>query len=129
MYTKILKPEIMSTMLPEGFPADKLSQPAVQDGGREGRLRHHAGRRAGRVDVFRPDAPGRFPALYATCAYQKDLAYLPQWPAFHFRETNDIEWFVSRGYVYVTTTSAGPASRSRASASSSARTSRTTSTT
>ena len=27
MYTKILKPEIMSTMLPEGFPADKLSQP------------------------------------------------------------------------------------------------------
>ena len=22
-------------------------------------------------------------------------------PTFHFRETNDIEWFVSRGYVYV----------------------------
>ena len=39
--------------------------------------------------------------IYATSAYQKDLAYLPQVPAFHFRETNDIEWFVSRGYVYV----------------------------
>ena len=36
-----------------------------------------------------------------TSAYQKDLAYLPQVPAFHFRETNDIEWFVSRGYAYV----------------------------
>ena len=53
------------------------------------------------VDIFRPDAPGEFPVIYATSAYQKDLAYLPQVPAFHFRETNDIEWFVSRGYVYV----------------------------
>ena len=27
MFTEILKPEIMRTMLPEGFPADKLSKP------------------------------------------------------------------------------------------------------
>jgi hypothetical protein len=53
------------------------------------------------VDIYRPDAPGKFPALYATSAYQKDLIYLPQWPIFHFRETNDVEWFVSLGYVYV----------------------------
>ena len=53
------------------------------------------------VDIFRPDAPGEFPALYAASGYQKDLEYLPQWPVFHFRETNDIEWFVSRGYAYV----------------------------
>ena len=26
---------------------------------------------------------------------------LPQWPIFHFRETNDVEWFVSLGYAYV----------------------------
>ena len=48
MFTKILKPEIMRTLLPEGFPADKLSQPRYSDGDREGRLRHHARRRQGR---------------------------------------------------------------------------------
>ena len=101
MFTKILKPEIMRTLLPQGFPADKLSQPqhamvtetdvfiTMRDGARVA------------VDIFRPDAPGEYPVIYATSAYQKDLAYLPQVPAFHFRETNDIEWFVSRGYVYV----------------------------
>ncbi len=101
MYTKILKPEIMATMLPKDFPADKLSKPhykmvverdvfvTMRDGVRVA------------CDIFRPDSAGEFPALYATCGYQKDLEYLPQWPVFHFRETNDIEWFVSRGYVYV----------------------------
>ena len=61
MYTKILKPEIMSTLLPEGFPADKLSKPqykmvverdvfvTMRDGVRVA------------CDVFRPDAPGRVP--------------------------------------------------------------------
>ena len=101
MFTKILKPEIMSTMLSKGFPEDKLSQPkykmivekdvfvTMRDGIKVA------------VDIFRPDAPGKFPALYATSAYQKDLIYLPQWPVFHFRETNDVEWFVSLGYAYV----------------------------
>ena len=27
MYTKILEPEIMASMLPEDFPAEKLSRP------------------------------------------------------------------------------------------------------
>jgi uncharacterized protein len=101
MYTKILKPEIMSTMLPTGFPADKLSKSeykmVVE---RDVMVTMRDGVRVA-CDVFRPDAPGEFPALYATSAYQKDLEYLPQWPVYHFRETNDIEWFVSRGYVYV----------------------------
>ena len=101
MFTRILKPEIMRTLLPADFPADRLSEQqygvvaekdvfvTMRDGTRVA------------VDIFRPDAEGEFPSLYAVSAYNKDLAYLPQWPAFHFRETNDIEYFVSRGYVYV----------------------------
>jgi predicted acyl esterase len=101
MYTKICRPEIMRTLLPRDFPAEKLSPPkyrvkvekdvfvTMRDGVKVA------------VDIFRPDSPGEFPALYATSAYQKDLLHLPQWPIFHFRETNDIDWFVSRGYVYV----------------------------
>ena len=101
MYTKILEPEIMASMLPEGFPADKLSRPEykmtvdrdvlieVRDGV------HIA------VDVFRPDAPGEFPSLFSASPYNKDLAYLPSVPTFHMRETNDFEYFVSRGYAYV----------------------------
>jgi len=53
------------------------------------------------VDVYRPDIEGRFPALYASSPYQKDHVYLPAIPIFHKRETNDIEWFVRRGYAYV----------------------------
>ena len=101
MYYQTLKPEIMSSMVPEGFPADQLSKPTygvtvekdvmitMRDGVRIA------------VDIFRPDAPGRFPAILAADAYQKDLAYLPAVPIFHMRETNDVDWFVSRGYVYV----------------------------
>jgi putative CocE/NonD family hydrolase len=99
MYTKILKPEIMSTMLPQGFPEDKLSKAqykmmverdvlvTVRDGVRVA------------CDVFRPDAPGQFPALYLTSGYQKELDYLRN-GLFPFRETNDIEWFVSRLRIY-----------------------------
>jgi len=101
MYTKILKPEIMSTMLPKDFPGNRLSSPqykmVVE---RDVYVTMRDGTRVA-CDIFRPDSPGEFPALYATSAYQKDLEYLPQWPVFHFRETNDIGWFVSRGYVYV----------------------------
>ena len=101
MYTKILEPEIMASMLPDDFPAEKLSRPqykmvvdrdvmvVVRDGV------HIA------VDVFRPDAPGEFPSLFSASPYNKDLAYLPSVPTFHMRETNDFEYFVSRGYAYV----------------------------
>ena len=40
------------------------------------------------VETSGPDAEGEFPVIYATSAYQKDLAYLPQVPAFHFREND-----------------------------------------
>ena len=53
------------------------------------------------VDIYRPDAPGTFPTLYAVSPYQKDLAYLPAIPTFRFRETGDIRWWVEQGYVYV----------------------------
>ena len=53
------------------------------------------------VDIYRPEADGRFPALYASSPYQKDLVHLPAVTTFHMRETNDIDWFVRRGYVYV----------------------------
>jgi len=101
VYTKILTNEVMSTVLPKNFPKQKLSQPeyklklekdvyvTMRDGVRVA------------VDVYRPDAPGKFPALYASSPYQKNLVYLPQLPQIHMRETNDIEWFVSRGYCYV----------------------------
>ncbi len=54
-----------------------------------------------RADVYRPDEPGRYPALYAVSPYQKDLAGLPAYPAFLWRETGPIEWYVQQGYVYV----------------------------
>jgi putative CocE/NonD family hydrolase len=53
------------------------------------------------IDVYRPDAPGKFPVLYASSCYMKDLVYLPPVTTYHNRETNDINWFVQRGYVYV----------------------------
>ena len=101
MYYQTLKPQIMSSMIPEGFPGDRLDKPmygvtmekdvmiTMRDGVRIA------------VDVFRPNVSGEFPAILAADAYQKDLAYLPAVPIFHMRETNDVDWFVSRGYVYV----------------------------
>jgi hypothetical protein len=101
MFTEILIPEVMASMMPEGFPYDKLSQPQYKvkvdkDVFIEMRDGVHVA-----VDVYRPDAPGQFPVLYASSPYQKDLYYLPAVPTFHMRETNKIEWFVERGYVYI----------------------------
>jgi putative CocE/NonD family hydrolase len=91
----------MASILPEGFPLQRLSQPGysvkvekdvyvtMRDGVRVA------------ADIYRPDAPGRFPVLYASSCYQKDLVYLPPVTTYHCRETNDIDWFVERGYVYV----------------------------
>jgi len=53
------------------------------------------------VDVYRPAASGTYPALFACSCYQKDLVHLPAVSTFHMRETNDIDWFVQRGYAYV----------------------------
>ena len=107
MFTKTLDPKIMAMMLPEGFPADQLSPPrydvAVE---RDVMMTMRDGVRIA-CNVYRPDAPGRFPALHAADSYQKDLDDLPAVPIFHMRETNDIRYFVSRGYVYVHSDSRG----------------------
>ena len=108
MYSKTLTPEIMQTMLPAGFPADKLSQPQykmvvekdVMIPMRDGVMIA--------ANIYRPDAPGTFPALHAADSYQKDMVNIvPTLPIFHCVEVNDIEYFVSRGYVFVHTDSRG----------------------
>lgn len=91
----------MSGFLSESFPESKLSKPQYKvKVDKDVMVKMHDGIHVA-VDVYRPDAPGRFPVLYASSPYQKDLVYLPSMPAFHERETNQIEWFVERGYVYV----------------------------
>lgn len=59
------------------------------------------------VDVYRPYADGRFPALLAVSPYGKDLVSLPAVPAFPFRECGPIEWYVERGYAFVHADSRG----------------------
>jgi len=64
------------------------------------------------VDVYRPAAPGKFPALLAFAIYNKDIQgpdmaeALPPQPAWSTLwsgplETGDTRFFVSRGYVHV----------------------------
>jgi len=91
----------MDSILPANFPEEKLSQPKYKVKlEKDVYIKMRDGVRVA-VDVYRPDAPGEFPALYASSPYQKNLIYLPQYPQLHMRETNDVDWFVSRGYVYV----------------------------
>lgn len=51
--------------------------------------------------VYRPDAPGRFPALFAASPYQYEMDEVPAFPLFLWRETGPIEWYVGQGYAYV----------------------------
>jgi putative CocE/NonD family hydrolase len=53
------------------------------------------------LDIYRPAGLGRYPALFASSPYRKDLAYLPPWSAFRTRESGDIAWWVRQGYAYV----------------------------
>lgn len=64
------------------------------------------------VDIYRPEAQEKFPALLAFAIYNKDLqgpeyaAALPPQPAWSslwagFLEAGDTKFFVSRGYVHV----------------------------
>ena len=77
MYSKALDPKIMRTMLPPDFPADKLSQPQykmvvekdVMIPMRDGVMIA--------ANIYRPDAPGIFPALHAADSYQKDMVTCP----------------------------------------------------
>jgi predicted acyl esterase len=51
--------------------------------------------------VYRPDAPGQFPTLFAASPYQYEMDEVPAYPLFLWRETGPVEWYVSQGYVYV----------------------------
>jgi uncharacterized protein len=51
--------------------------------------------------VYRPDAPGKFPALFASSPYQYEMDEVPAYPLFLWRETGPVEWYVSQGYAYV----------------------------
>lgn len=52
--------------------------------------------------VYRPDAPGRFPALFAASPYQFETDELPHSTMFLWREVGPVEWYVrDHGYAYV----------------------------
>ena len=51
--------------------------------------------------VYRPDAPGQFPALFAASPYQYEMDEVPAYPLFLWRETGPVEWYVQQGYAYV----------------------------
>ncbi len=51
--------------------------------------------------VYRPDAPGPFPTLFAASPYQYEMDAVPAYPLFLWRETGPVEWYVQQGYVYV----------------------------
>ena len=51
--------------------------------------------------VYRPDAEGHFPALFAASPYQYEMDEVPAYPLFLWRETGPVEWYVSQGYAYV----------------------------
>ncbi len=51
--------------------------------------------------IYRPDAEGEFPTLYAASPYQYEYDHVPALPLFPWKETGPIEFYVSRGYAYV----------------------------
>jgi len=52
--------------------------------------------------IYRPDAPGRFPALFAVSPYQYDTDDLPHSALFLWHEVGPVEWYVrEQGYAYV----------------------------
>ena len=51
--------------------------------------------------VYRPDAPGQFPTLFAASPYQYEMDEVPAYPLFLWRETGPVEWYVGQGYTYV----------------------------
>jgi predicted acyl esterase len=65
-----------------------------------------------RADVYLPPAaaaPGRdrFPVIFAAAPYLKSLKRFPTHPAFAFRETGPIEFYLDRGYAFVWADSPG----------------------
>ena len=53
------------------------------------------------VRIYRPDAEGEFPALFAASPYRYDTDDLPHSTLFLWREIGPVEWYVAHGYAYV----------------------------
>ena len=52
--------------------------------------------------IYRPDAPGRYPALFAASPYQYETDDLPHSALFLWHEVGPVEWYVrEHGYAYV----------------------------
>jgi len=52
--------------------------------------------------IYRPDAPGKFPALFAASPCQFETDDLPHSTQFLWREVGPVEWYVrDQGYAYV----------------------------
>lgn len=52
--------------------------------------------------IYRPDAPGRYPTLFAASPYQYDTDDLPHSALFLWHEVGPVEWYVrEQGYAYV----------------------------
>jgi uncharacterized protein len=52
--------------------------------------------------IYRPDAPGRYPALFAVSPYQYETDDLPHSALFLWHEVGPVEWYVrEHGYAYV----------------------------
>lgn len=52
--------------------------------------------------IYRPDAPGKFPTLFAASPYQYDTDDLPHSGLFLWHEVGPVEWYVRQhGYAYV----------------------------
>ncbi len=51
--------------------------------------------------IYRPDAEGAFPALFAASPYQYEYDDVPAYSIFPWRETGPVEWYVGQGYAYV----------------------------
>ncbi len=54
------------------------------------------------VKIYRPDAPGKFPVLFAPSPYQHDTDTIPHSTMFLWREVGPVDWYVcEHGYAYV----------------------------
>jgi hypothetical protein len=54
------------------------------------------------IKIYRPDAPGKFPTLFAPSPYQHDTDTIPHSTMFLWREVGPVDWYVAEhGYAYV----------------------------
>ena len=54
-----------------------------------------------RAALYLPAQPGKYPALFAASPYRFDNNGLPAYPAFLWRETGPIGWYLKQGYAFV----------------------------